>query len=257
MTAIASSIEAAPRAGSATALGRVWNAVRVHAANPWTTIYTPWLVVVTIFAMTYAVWQIIISAAGGRSHVDAEGFQYNGGVTWVIFFIMVLAIQAMNQSFRFALGFSMTRRDYYVGTVVHFALLAVMFGVGIAVLAGLERATGGWGVDGAFFAPWVLRDAPLWEVAYVFAALIALMFGLGIAFGTAFVRWKATGVLTVAGTLLAALIGGAWLVTRTNAWGQVRSFFTDQSLGAVVSWGLVPAAVLTALGYLLMRRATP
>lgn len=62
-------------------------------------------------------------------------------------------MQAINLTFHFALGLGVTRRDYFLGTIVHFATLAASFAVGVPLLAKLEELTDGWGVDGRFFAP--------------------------------------------------------------------------------------------------------
>jgi hypothetical protein len=232
------------------------NVVRIHVANPWPTIITPWLVFAAVFGLTYAIWSIVLTAAGPGG-IEPDGFQYNGGVTWIFIFLMVVAIQAMSQTFPFALGFSVTRRDYSFGTALYFVLLAAIYSIGITVLAGAESVTGGWGVYGGFFAPAFMASLPLVQVAFVyFAALLFLLF-FGAAVGSVFVRWGSNGILIFFGVVALLLVASIWWVTNADAWGPVGAFFTDNSVPTLLTWSLAGTIVFAVVGYVLMRRATP
>ena len=237
-------------------LTRRWaNVIRIHVANPWPTLVTPWLIFTVIFGLNYSIWRIVLMAAGAGG-VGPNAFQYNGGATWIFFYMVVVAVQSMNQTFRFAIGFSSTRRDYYLGTATLFVGLSAFYAVGITLLAGAERLTGGWGIDGGFFAPAFLADLPLAQVAYVYFAALLFMFFLGSAIGSVFVRWGANGILMFLGSVAVVLVATVWLVTRANAWGSVGAFFTHNSVPMILTWSLPVTAVAAAVGYALMRRAT-
>ena len=75
--------------------------------------------------------------------------------------LMVVAVQAMSATFRFALGMSVTRRDYYLGTALYFTMLSVVYAAGLTALGGIERLTDGWGLDGYFFAPFGSKSQSL------------------------------------------------------------------------------------------------
>lgn len=233
---------------------RVFNGARVHAANPWTTLITPWLILTAIFALNFAIWYIIESNA---EELPADAFQNNGGIFWIFVYMTVVAVQAMNQTFRFAVGLGSTRRDYFGGTLAYFLGLSLIYGLGIGLLAAVERATDGWGVGGRFFAPWTLGEQPIAQLAYAFVMVILMMMLIGAVFGTVFVRWRATG-LTWSFVVLAALIVIAiWVVTRADAWGAVGAWFSGQSLVGLGTWSLVISAMCGVGGWLLIRRATP
>ncbi len=236
---------------------RRWaNVIRIHVANPWPTLVTPWLIFTAIFGLTYSIWHIVLMAAGAGG-VEPNAFQYNGGVTWILFYMVVVAVQSMNQTFRFAIGFSSTRRDYYLGTATLFVGLSAFYALGITLLAGVEGLTGGWGVDGGFFAPAFMANLPLVQVAYVYFATLLFMFFLGSAIGSVFVRWGANGILMFLGSVAVVLVATVWLVTRANAWASVGAFFTDNSVPMILTWSLPVTAVAGLVGYALMRRATP
>jgi hypothetical protein len=251
MTAMVDSTEAMPLSR------RLVNVMRVHTANPWPTLITPWLIFAGIFGANLAIWYAITVAAGGRDKLDPNAFVNNGGSWWILVFLMVVAVQAMSVTFRFALGMGFTRRDYYVGTVVYYTLLAVMFATGITVMAIVENATDGWGVKGRFFSPWWGDGFPVFEIWYMIATIALLFIFVGIAAATMWVRWAAIGLYVFFGSVLVGVVGAVWAITWASAWGSVGDFFTGHSVVTLVSMTLPITAACIALGYVFMRRATP
>ncbi|MCJ7832357.1 MAG: hypothetical protein MUP92_02800 [Actinobacteria bacterium] len=234
---------------------RVWNVVRLHASTPWPSIYLPWLIMLAVFAMEYAIWHIVDAATDGP--MDDGSFQLNGSVSWILIYLMVAAVQAMNLTFRFALGLSVTRRDYYLGTSLYFALLSLMYGVGIAALGALEGLTDGWGINGEFFAPAGLADLPWWQVCYVYVLLTAFFVYVGAAVATLYQRWNSNGIVAFFVGLGVTAVGAAWFITVAERWSDVGAFFVKYQLVGTASWSLLPTALAGVFGYLVLRRATP
>lgn len=235
---------------------RVATTVRVHASNPWSMFYTPAIITLGVFALNYAIWRSVLFAAGDRG-VDPDAFDYNGGVTWVMFYLVVVAVQAMNQTFSFTVGLGSTRRDYYAGTSLIFCVLAATFGVGIALMAGLERLTDGWGVNGRFFAPAFLQTLPLWQIAAIFTLALLLLMFIGAAGGATFVRWGPTGLIAFFGALAVLAIALNFGFIVLGWWQPFADFITDRSAMEIAALTLPITAVCAALGYVLLRRATP
>lgn len=248
--------ELAPATG-ATAPTRIWNVVRMHVANPVPTLVVPWLITGVIFAVNLAIWLMVANAAGGIDELEPDAFQYNGGISWIVFFMTVVAVQAMNLTFRFALGFSVTRRDFYLGSVLYFVLLSLLYSTGLAVIAGIERATDGWGIGAAFFAPWGLVGQPVATVWFLYLMAMLLFFFLGAAVATVWVRWGAYGLYAFFIGLAVLLVGAAWLITVTESWGDVGAFFTGRSLVAIAAWTAPITALCGVVGHLFLKRATP
>ncbi|GIG53454.1 ABC transporter permease [Demequina activiva] len=236
---------------------RILSVVRMHIANPIATLVVPWVVTLAIFAINLAIWLMVANAAGGVENLDEGAFQYNGGVSWIVFFMTVVAVQAMNLTFRFALGFSVTRHDFYLGSALYFVMLSLLYSTGITLLAGIERATDGWGVSGAFFAPWGLESEPLATVWLLYLMAMLLFFFLGAAVATVWVRWQAYGLYAFFIGLALLVVGGGWIITATESWAQVGEFFASTSLAGLALWTL-PATVLSGVvGFLFLRKATP
>ena len=229
----------------------------MHLANPIATLVVPWVITLAIFGINLAIWLMVANAAGGVENLDPGAFQYNGGVSWIVFFMTVVAVQAMNLTFRFALGFSVTRRDFYLGSTLYFVMLSVLYASGITALAGIERATDGWGVGGSFFAPWGLEDQPLATVWLLYLMAMLMFFFLGASVATVWVRWHAYGLYAFFIGLALLVVGGGWLVTATDSWSRVGEFFTSTSVLGLALWTLPFTVVSGIVGFLFLRRATP
>lgn len=240
---------------------RLANVVRLHLANPFTIFFTPLLILGLIFLVNWVIWWLIWLAAPSDSesveNVSA-GFQFSGASLWIFIYMMIVAIQAMNLTFPFALGFGSTRRDFSLGSAVTFAGLSAFYALLFMSLAAIESATGGWGVHGAMFnsiyfdlsAPWAVR------LFHVFAGF-AFFFAIGTVFGAVYVRWRARGLILFFAALTLVLVGGAALATLTGSWGVIGDFFVTIGFTGGFAVGLVIAVVAGVAGHLVLRHATP
>ncbi len=236
---------------------RILNVVKLNLANPWTIVLMPWLVLTFIFALNYAIWWIIAAAAGSNAMAEtSEGLQYSGASGFIFVYMLVVAVQAMNQTFFFALGFGVTRRDFYLGTAATLVGVAALFAAGIALLGEVERLTNGWGLGGRMFSVVYFGDGML-ERFYITFALFVFFSFTGTIFAAVFARWKANGLVTAFAVLALMLLGIAALITFTNSWPAVGEWFVRNGPRGVATWSL-PVSLLAALaGYALLRRATP
>jgi hypothetical protein len=239
------------------AFDRIWRVVRLHFANPWPVIITPWLIIAIIFVVSLSIWWLIAVAAGPEASADAaEGFQYSGSSFWVFVYMLVVAVMAMNQTFALALGFSSTRRDYYLGTALTFVILSAIYTSAIVVLGVIEKATNGWGLGGSMFASMFFGEGPLQQAFCIFVAFLFFFF-VGAATGAIYVRWKSLGIIGFFAVLALILIGAAALFTLTNNWGLVGQFFASAGFVGSYAWSLVLTAIAGLAGFVLLRRATP
>ena len=242
----------------ATPLGRVVNVLRLHLANPWTTITFPWLILGIIWTMNLAVWALILgnlSADADREKV-AAGLQYGGGIYYIFIYMMVVAIMAVSVTFPFAQGYGVTRRDFYLGSSLTFVLLAFMYSTGLTILSAIEEATDGWGLGGRMFAPTYLGDS--WSARYfIYFVTLLFMFFAGAAIATVWVRWKAIGVTAFFVILGLLIIGAGALMTYTGTWSILGNFFAGAGLVGSFGWSLVITAIAAVTGFFILRRATP
>lgn len=239
------------------ALARITRVVKLHFANPWPILITPWMIMGFIFVANLAIWWMITTIASPDDAADAvDGFQYSGASGFVFVYMLVVAIMSMNQTFAFALGFGATRRDYYLGTALTFVILSAIFTAGFVVLGAIERATGGWGLGGRMFTPAYLGDQWYVQAFCVFAALLFFFF-VGSISGAIYVRYKSFGVTLFWCLVALGIVGGAALLTLTSNWEAFGKFFADAGFVGGYAWSLVPTVLAAVAGFFVLRRATP
>ena len=241
----------------ASALGRILNVVRLHLTNPWTTIILPWLIMLAILLGNLAIWALILSNVSPEDRADvAEGLGYSGSSTYIFVYMMVVAVQAIAVTFPFALGYGVTRRDYYLGTALTFFGLSVMFSVGLTILAALEELTNGWFLGGRMFATFYYGDDWMQRLFIFFTAFL-FFFAVGMAAASIWVRWKANGLIGFFVGLGIIVLGGAALLTLTETWVAFGTFFANAGFVGSFAWSLVVSAIAAIGGFFVLRRATP
>lgn len=238
---------------------RLLNVVRLHLANPWTTVVLPLVILAGIFAVNWSIWAIIIGAIPPGDRADAqEGFAWNGALFYVFSYMLFVGSSAMTATFAYAMSLGLTRREFYLGSLLTFAGLSAAYAVLFTVLAEVERATGGWGVGGSMFAGQLLGiDVGVPARLWTFFLGLLFSFTLGAAVSAVFVRWRSTGLLAFFLALGLLLVGLAALVTLTQSWPAVGRWFVDAGPVGVVTALLVPTAAAAVAGYAVLRRATP
>ena len=231
-------------------MDRVLQAARLHLINPLVVLGIPWLVVGISFAINLAVWAL--TPAGS----DNGGF--TGGVLALYITVLVVYVQAVTQLLPFAMGISISRRAFYLGTALVAVVQSLLYGIALAVLVQIERTTGGWGMDMRYWAPGPLTvDNFLLQVLISGAPMLAFTF-IGVAMGVVHKRWGQAGTwgLIIGST---AFFGGlAILISWLDAWRDVADWFAAQSL-PTLAIGL-PAAlalVVALVSFPGIRRVVP
>jgi hypothetical protein len=254
MTAIAGSLVAEHRETRPSR--RIWNVVKLQYTNRWNMLALPWIVLGVIFVLSFAIWLVIFTSSGG-SEKAVSGTQYSGGTSYIFIYMMVVAIQAINLTFPFALGYSVTRRDYYLGTALTWVIQSAMFTAGFVILSYIEQWTNGWGVGGHLFSVVYFGNGPLWERLFTVFALFLFFAFVGTVAATVYVRWKSTGLVLLGIAFAVLLVGAIAAVTLTESWPQVGQWFVDSGTTGVVAWTLIPTALSALLGFFILRKATP
>jgi hypothetical protein len=231
-------------------MNRTLSVVRMQLINKQTYIWIPLIILGGAFVLALAIYALL-----GSSGVD--GPKYGGGAQAPLWYFGVVGIYALTLTFPFSQAMSVTRREFYLGTLLTAALTASIL-AGIAVVGGLiEIATDGWGVNGWFFGlPWIWESGPLGALLLNFVAAM-LFFIIGFWAATIYKRFGALGLTVVLVGLGALFVGGLWLIGRLDAWEQVFSWFATQGVVGISLWGIVLGVVLAGSAFLTLRRAIP
>ncbi|MFT4086113.1 MAG: hypothetical protein QM658_03005 [Gordonia sp. (in: high G+C Gram-positive bacteria)] len=232
-------------------MNRTANVVRMQLVNQRTFIWLPLTVLGGSFAVSLAIYAIINSTA----HPDQP--IYGGGVQAPLWYFAAIGVQALTLTFPFSQAMSVTRREFYLGTMLTAALTAVGLAV-IFVVAGLiENATDGWGVNGYFFhLPWIWKSGPL-AAGFAFFVAALLVFTVGFWGSTIFKRAGMTGIVVLGIALALVAVLAIWLLTKFDGWAPFWRWINDQGALGLAGWGLLLTAALSAVSYATLRRAIP
>ncbi|KQO08706.1 hypothetical protein ASF06_11200 [Agreia sp. Leaf244] len=250
-----------PLADGHDAGSRILSVVRLHLVNRYSVFAVPWMIMGGIFIVNVTIWWIIFASVTNESdRADArDGIAYSGALFYIFVYMLVLGIQAVAYTFPFALGFSVTRRDFWLGSALTFVALSAVYSAGLTILAAIEVATDGWGLGGTMFASYYFggADASWIERFGLYFATYLFFYFVGAAIATIYQRWRNNGMLALFGTLGLVLIAGIALVSFTNSWPAVGAWFDSNGPSGVIAWSLVPTVVAAVTGYFILRRATP
>lgn len=222
--------------------------VRMQLINKWTFLGIPGVIIAASFLLSVVIWALI---------PDSVGVKYSGAGQAVMWYFFGLGIQSLTLSFPFSQGLSVSRRNFFLGTVGLFTALAAVISALYVILGIVEKATNGWGLQGQMFAlEWVAEKS--WFIQWFFYfVLMMFLFLLGFWAATVYKRWAATGVLVMTLSAAVLLVGAIALITLQGWWQAVGAWIialTPFSLGV---GALVLVIVLGGAAYLTLRRATP
>lgn len=227
-------------------IARALGISRIHTVAWPLLIAWPLGVLVAAFAIPWVIFALIDSP---ESHTT-------GSVYSILGVMLAFYVGAMTQTFPFALGLGVTRRDFFAATLLVGVAQVAGLGLLLWVLGLIENRTDGWGVRMVMFGlPGSFTDNPLVQLM-TYLAFLALVAALGLIAGAIYQRWRVTGLYTAGAVVL--LVGGsaAVLVTWRHWWPAVGSFFADTPrVVPMVALPAVLAAAALAAAWVTIRRA--
>ncbi|MGV1008363.1 MAG: hypothetical protein ACOYBY_07110 [Dermatophilaceae bacterium] len=233
---------------------RLWRVVRLHLVAPSVLVGIPCLILASAWAVSMLIGVLVRIAAGTGA---GDSMRYSWAVLSPQWYLGVVGVQAIALTFQYALGLGSTRRDYWLGTLWVFGLVALGAGILFATLVQVEIVTGGWGLDIRMFdALWYGLDG-WWVDAYSTAALSFTVLALGATAATVYMRWRMIGVVLTGLGLAVLLLGIVAVVTLTDTWPSVLSWFGSLRIAQAFTLLLALGALLALAGHAVIRRATP
>ncbi len=228
-------------------MSRTINVVRMQFVNKQTFIWVPLLILVGAFVLSLLVYAMI----------PTDAIKVGGGSAAPLWYFMVVGVQSLTLTFPFSQAMSVTRREFFLGTLlaalVTSAMLAIIFVAGGLV----EQATQGWGMNGYFFyLDWIWAAGPL-AAFVIYFAIAVLFFVVGFWAATIYKRFGALWLTIVLVGIGFLLVGLMWLTGFAKAWVQLFTWLAETGALGLALWGVLLAAVLAASSFLILRRATP
>lgn len=228
---------------------------RVQATNRNTFIWVPLMVLGGASVLTVAVWAVVRSAG-------AEIELFSGSAQAPFWYLLVVGGQSVALTFPFTQALSISRRDFWLGAMLNYAVFSVLFGALLWALGLIEKLTNGWWLGGRMFAfPIKLEGgvnipeagSPWYLLLYALFAFMAL--SIGFAFGTVYKRWGPAGLTLAIVGVVAALIGGLYVIVTLDWWPTLNAWFPiDRFAGNTAIITTIVAAVGVAVSLALVRR---
>jgi hypothetical protein len=238
-------------------------AFRLMFANPKTTFLIPAMILAAILLVNAAIWFVIDTAVpNGADRADAQdGIQYSGAAAYLFIYIMVVAVQSITVSLPFALGYGITRKHFYRGSVLGFLALSGIWAAVMTILALIEEVTGGWGLNGTMFTAVYFGDGPWFARFVVYFALFLLFGSIGVLFASVWQRFRRNGVLllSIGSALLVVGLVALFTYTRTwhVLWGGFGAIYDVGGTTLIAASSLVLSTALGLVSWAVLRRVTP
>jgi len=231
-------------------MNRILQAARLHVIHPMVVLGMPWLIVGLAFAVNLAAWHL--TPAG------AQGGGFTGGLVSLHITLMIGYVQSVTQLLPLAMGMSLSRRSFFLGTALVSLVEALLYGAVLSALTAVEGATDGWGAGLSFWAPGFLDvDDPALQVLVSGTPILAFAL-LGTGLGVVSKRWGPSGTWILA--LGSVVLFGALfiLVSWLDSWAAIGAWLADQSIGTLtIALPAALAAAVAAASFAGIRRVVP
>ncbi|MHA7284184.1 hypothetical protein [Arthrobacter sp. TMS2-4] len=226
---------------------RTRNVVRLQFVNTQTFLWVPALVLGGAWILTLLIYWIL-EASG------VDGVKTGGGSQAPLWYFLVVGVQAMTLTFPFSQAMSLTRREFYLGSLAAAAVSGLGMSTVFVLLGLVEQATDGYGMNGYFaYLAWVWEAGPLAAGLTYFVATM-LFFIVGFWSATVYKRYG-TAVLTVVMIGIGlVLVGVVALVTWQQAWPEVGQWLRDAGSLGLTLGAMAMCALLAGGSYLTLRR---
>lgn len=237
-----------PQAGpSPSTVRRSLDVVRLQFINRQTFVWVPLIVLCGAWLLNLLVYAIVVANGG-------SGPMHSGAAQAPVWYFAVIGGQAMTLTFPFSQAMSLTRREFFLGTLAAAAVSSAGLAAVFVALGLLELATDGYGMQGYFAViPDAWAHGPL-GAGLAYFTLTMFFFVVGFWIMTVVRRF---GALVAAAVLIGAallLIGLIAIITAARAWGAVAAWIADAGPAGVSAGGLLLIAVLAAGSFLTLRR---
>ena len=221
---------------------------RLHLVDRFSYTWMVWGLMAFIFAINVAIFAVI--------PLTQPAGDFTGALISIYIFMAVIGVQAATKFLPFAFTLGVSRRTYYLGTVLLVVGLCLVYAVVLTVLWWVEGLTGGWWMQLHFLrVPWIL-DGPWYQVLITNFVLMTLVFVFGLWAGLIYRRFALIGSVIFFGCLSLIVVLGVMVITWRGAWVAFGSFVANLDMLAASSLVAVLAVLAGLGGYLTIRRIT-
>jgi len=227
-------------------MNRIAGVMRTQLQDRWGWIFLPWIIMFSSFAVN-----LILGLT-----MQEEQF-YTGGLASIYIYMLVIGILCVAQTFPFAIGFGIRRKDYFWGTTAVITVLSAGSAVVLWLLGYVEsQLTGGWGAHLHFFHLPYLSDGSMIRQIWVNFSLLTHLFFLGFIISCVYRRFGRAGLFTFFITILLSMTITLALISYYSWWGDLWDWFVRFNSVELATGMFGLSLVYALVSYLLLRRST-
>jgi hypothetical protein len=227
-------------------MNRTSSVLTLHSRDKWSWIYVPALILFSSFAVNLIV---------GYSITSQEAF-YTGGITSIFIYLFVAGIIVVTKTFPFAVGMSIRRFDYFIGTIAMGTIVSIAYTLLIFLMAQLENQLNGWGNSVHFFHFPYVNDGTFVEQLSLYMIFFLHLFFLGLLIGSYAKRFGGKGMLIASLAFVLISSVAVYLVSSYENWSSVFSWFAGQTAVQIAYWLIPFVLIYLVVSFLLLRRAS-
>ncbi|MEC0093523.1 hypothetical protein [Paenibacillus macquariensis] len=227
-------------------MNRTMSVLRMHAKNKMMWVYVPIFILCINFAVNLLISLLLIDPPP----------MYTGGIIQLYVYMFVMGIIIIPQSFPLALGLSVSRKNYFLGTTSIIILVSTAFAFLWCITAQIEQQSDYWGGNLHFFTIPYLNDGTVFEQFCIYFILMMNFYYVGLVISSVHRRYGNIGllVLFICCTLLLGIGGFAFYYYQW--WITLIRWLNDISAFHISLW-MIPFGLCCAmLSYLLLRKST-
>lgn len=242
-------------------MDRIASVVRLQTQHRFNTFGLPFVIVGIAFVVVLLIGVIANVATGGDATdlgAMREGMRWNGAIFSLLGPLMGLGFTAMLQMFPLALGLGVTRREFALGSVGVFAMLAFGFAAVVAILREIEAATTGFGLGIRMFDVAYVGGGAWWQTFVHTSAMLLMAMFLSAALSTVYLRGGQTAlwlVITIVVLAVALALAASVFLLPDGIGPVMEAIFTADWWAWTL--GFVAVGAVAALVWALLIRRTP
>lgn len=223
---------------------RIAGVINTHFLGKWL-LALGWLIALPSFLVNFTIAVM----------VNHEQAFYVGGFCTIYLTTFITGITSFTQTFPFALGFSASRRDYFIGTAGTYTFVSAVSAALLVVMTLVEKQLGGWGQHFYFFSlPW-LNDGTAWQQFFVSFVMLEFLYFLGFMIGAMYQRFGTRGPLLFSSAVMVLSTAAVLLATLYGWWHPMWNWLVRHTAAQLAWWFLALAVIQASAAYTMLRRA--
>ncbi|MGP4079449.1 hypothetical protein ACTWQL_05990 [Pseudalkalibacillus sp. R45] len=227
-------------------MNRIQSVMRMHLLDKWNWVLIPWMILLGSFGVNL----LIGTLTSGQEPI------YTGGIASIYIYMLVIGVFSLVQTFPFALGFSIRRTDFFIGTTMVVSVVSAAWAIVLLILSMIEKKTGFWSVELHFFDLPYLHDGTIVEQFIISFLLMLQMYFLGFVITSISRRFGLIGMAILAMFMIILVSIVLYFIKFQNWWDEIGRWFINHTAFELAIWSIPLLVIYLFVSFILVRKST-